>query len=236
MRLTIDPVRENYALKRLVSDLEESGATVKRVGGGLILSDGRVIVLSHPFLDREPCSQRARDSADGKNAIVVDLLLVLRALPIASNVALAVPNVQVSPALQPSADGVPELKPEQAIEGNVKPAASTVRFAIAGSEKGDFLFRLNANSLSGKKGDGTGAPVPKGSLCLFRPFSGEASKFDAYLIRRTDGQAFGATGAAWTVGLLQQTSNGGMRVRYRAAAHTSRFGWASMLTRKCSHD
>ena len=55
-------------------------------------------------------------------------------------------------------------------------------------------------------------------MCLFRPFSGEASKVDAYLIRRTDGQAFGATGAAWTVGLLQQTSNGGMRVRYRAAA------------------
>jgi hypothetical protein len=60
--------------------------------------------------------------------------------------------------------------------------------------------------------------VLKGALCLFRPLNGEASKVDAYLIRRTDDQAFGATGAAWTVGLLQQTSNGGMRVRYRAAA------------------
>ena len=55
-------------------------------------------------------------------------------------------------------------------------------------------------------------------MCLFRPFSGEASKVDAYLIRRTDGQAFGATGDAWTVGLLQQVNNGGVRVRYRAAA------------------
>jgi hypothetical protein len=216
--LGIDPSREDYALKRLAADLKESGASVTAADGGLILPDGRVIVLSHPFLDREPCSQRARKLADGKSATAVDLLLVLRALPIASNVALAVPNVEAAPALTPSADGVPELTPQQAIDGKLKPAASAARFAVAGAEKGDFLFRLNANSLSGKKGDGVGAPVPKGSLCLFRPFSGEVSKVDAYLIRRTDGKAFGATGAPWTVGLLQQTSNGGMRVRYRAAA------------------
>lgn len=215
--LSIDSAREEYALKRLASDLEESGAAVRRVDGGLILADGRVICLSHPFLDREPCSQRARELATGKNATAVDLLLVLRALPIASNVALAVPNVDDLPPLKPSADGVPELKPEQAIEGNVRPEASAARFAVTGAEKGDFLFRLNANTLSGKKGDGTRAPVAKGSLCLFRPLNGEVSKVDAYLIRRTDGQAFGATGAAWTVGLLQQTTNG-MRVRYRAAA------------------
>jgi hypothetical protein len=216
--LSIDPAREDYALKRLAADLEDSGAAVTRVDGGLILSDGRVIGLSHPFLDRELCSKRAHGLAEGKSATAVDLLLVLRALPIASNVALALPNVEVSPALKPSADGVPELKPGQAIEGNVKPAKGAPRFAVAGAEKGDFLFRLNANTLSGKKGDGAGAPVPKGALCLFRPFTGETSKLDAYLIRRTDGNAFGATGAAWTVGLLQATTNGGMRVRYRAAA------------------
>jgi hypothetical protein len=215
--LSIDPAREEYALNRLASDLQESGATATLVDGGLILGDGRVIALAHPFLDREPCSKRARELANGKNATAVDLLLVLRALPIASNVALAVPNVDVSPPLKPDVDGVPELRPEQAAEGSVKPAASATRFAVAEAEKSDFLFRLNANTLSGKNGDGNGAPVPKGSLCLFRPFSGEASKIDTYLIRRTDGRAFGATGAAWTVGLLQQTGNGGMRVRYRAA-------------------
>jgi hypothetical protein len=35
--------------------------------GGLILADGRIICLSHPFLDREPCSKRARELADGKS-------------------------------------------------------------------------------------------------------------------------------------------------------------------------
>jgi hypothetical protein len=216
--LGIDPAREDFALKRLAGDLEESGATVTRAAGGLILADGRVITLSHPFLDREPCSKRARELADGKSMTPVDLLLVLRALPIASNVALAVMDSEATAALQPSADGIPELKPEQAIEGNVKPPANAPRFAVAGAEEDDFLFRINANTMSGKKGDGAGAPVPKGTLCLFRPFSGEASKVDAYLIRRTDGRAFGATGSAWTVGLLQQVNNDGMRVRYRAAA------------------
>jgi hypothetical protein len=104
----------------------------------------------------------------------------------------------MSRQLKPSADGVPELKPEQAIVGNVKPAADADRFAVSGAEKGDFLFRLNANTLSGKKGDGTGAPVTKGSLCLFRPLNREVSKLDAYLIRRTDGKAFGATCAVIT--------------------------------------
>jgi hypothetical protein len=216
--LNIDPEREDYALKRLASDMEESGATVTHADGGLILADGRVICLSHPFLNQEPCSKRARDLANGKNTTPVDLLLVLRALPIASNVALATPNAERSPPLSPSANGVPELKPEQAVAGCVKPTANAARFAVAGAEESDFLFRLNANTLSGMKGDGSGAPVPKGSLCLFRPLSGEVSKVDPYLIRRTDGQAFGATGAAWTVGLLQPTSGGGMRVRYRSAA------------------
>ena len=37
-------------------------------------------------------------------------------------------------------------------------------------------------------------------------------------IARSEGQAFGATGAAWTVGQLQVSRTGGMRVRYRATA------------------
>lgn len=216
--LDIDPTREDYALKRLAGDLAEAGATVTEVGGGLKLPDGRVICLSHPFLDREPCSKRARELAQGNRTTAVDLLLVLRALPIASNVALAVPDVEPGPTLRQSATGVPEVSSEQAIAGSITPTPNAPRFEVAGAEKGDFLFRLAANTLSGKKGDGAGAPVTKGTFCLFHPFSGTPTKVDAYLIRRTDGNAFGATGAAWTVGLLQQVNGGGVRVRYRAAA------------------
>ena len=125
----------------------------------------------------------------------------------------------ISPlASRRDANGVPELTAVQAVLGDIKPTATAPRFSVPDAENGDFLFRLDANTLSGKKGDGSGE-VPKGTMCLFRPFSGDLTRTDAYLIRRIDGHAFGATGAAWTVGLLQQPGTGGMRVRYRAAPH-----------------
>lgn len=216
-KLTIDRGREDYALRRLASDIEASGANVTPANGGLIDEDGRVICLSHPFLEKEPCSERARALAVGRDAIAVDILLVLRALPIASNVALSAPNVDLSAALQPDPDGVPQLSPDQVTTGDLEPAADAPRYAVTGAETGDFLFQLTANTLSGPKGDGS-AEVPNGTMCLFRPFSGETTKTDAYLIRRTDGRAFAATGAAWTVGLLQSIADGGVRVRYRAAS------------------
>jgi ATP-dependent helicase YprA (DUF1998 family) len=216
--LTIDIDREDYALDRLESDLKDSGATVTRVDGGLVDDAGHVICLAHPFLENEPCSDRARKLARGTHTIAVDILLVLRALPIATNAALSVPNVDPSAGLKTDPNGVPRLTAAQVITGDIRPGANAPRFAVPDAEYGDFLFSLDANTLSGKKGGGN-AEVPKGTMCLFRPFSGATTKTEAYLIRRTDGKAFGATGAAWTVGLLQQPGAGGIRVRYRAASH-----------------
>lgn len=217
-KLTIDPAREDYALKRLASDLEASGAKVTPANGGLIKEDGKVICLSHPFLADEPCSNRARALvAGGGGAIAVDVLLVLRALPIASNVALSVPNTDTSASLQSDPEGVPKLSPEQVITGDLEHEADAPRYAVSGAEDGDFLFQLTANTLSGSKGDGS-SEVTNGTMCLFRPFSGETTKTDVYLIRRSDGGAFAATGTAWTVGLLQSIADGGVRIRYRAAS------------------
>src|SRR5262249_56788855 len=115
--------------------------------------------------DREACSKRARELAEGKSATAIDVLLVLRALPIASNVALAVPNVEASPALKPSSDGVPELKPEQAIGGKVKPAAGGGYFFVAGGGEGGLLFPFDANNLSGEKGGGSRGRGAEGRLC-----------------------------------------------------------------------
>ena len=106
------------------------------------------------------------------------------------------------------------------VAGDLGSRGDAPRFAVAGAEAGDILFRVTGNMLSGKNGDGMGGAVPKGTVCLFRPFAGAPSKTDVYLIRRRDGQAFGATSAEWTVGMLQ-VSNGGaaVRVRYRAPQH-----------------
>jgi hypothetical protein len=215
--LNIDQSREDYALLRLQRDLVESGAAITQVDGGLLDADGKLICLSHPFQETVPCSPRARTLAKDREVIAVDILLVLRALPIASNVALSTPNVSPNVALEIDENGTPEISTAMAIAGELNSKADTQRFAVPGALAGDVIFRVAGNMLSSKNGDGAGKEVPNGALCLFRPFVGEPSKTDAYLIRRTDGKAFGATGAEWTVGILQTTSDG-MRVRYRAAS------------------
>jgi hypothetical protein len=211
--LAIEPLRENYALDRLAADLEESGAPTKRVDGGLVDKDGKIICLAHPFVENRPCSGRALRLAEGKDAVAVDILLVLRALPIASSEALSVPNVDLNAGLKLDADGVPEFSVTQVVDGDLVPSPNTPRFAVTEAQKDDFLFKLDANTLSGK------ADIAKGTMCLFRPFSGEITKTDVYLIRRIDGEAFGATRASWTVGMLQPLDNDQTRVRYRAASH-----------------
>lgn len=211
--LAIDPEREDYALDRLAADLEESGATITRVEGGLVEANGKIICLAHPFVENVPCSPRARALIEGKDAVAVDILLVLRALPIASNEALSVPNVDVNAGLKVDPNGVPELSAKQVTMGDTVAGSEAPRFAVADAEAGDFLFKLDANTLSGKAG------VAKGTMCLFRPFAGEPTKTDTYLVRRSDGEAFGATRAGWTVGLLQPLEGDQIRVRYRAASH-----------------
>ena len=211
--LAIEHVREDYALDRLAADLEESGAAMTRLDGGLVDANGKIICLAHPFVENVPCSPRARALVESKDAVAVDILLVLRALPIASNEALSVPNVDLNAGLKPDPNGVPELTTKQILAGENSASANAPRFSVADAQEGDFLFKLDANTLSGK------ADVAKGTMCLFRPFAGEPTKIDVYLIRRNDGEAFGATRAGWTVGLLQPLDNNQTRIRYRAASH-----------------
>jgi ATP-dependent helicase YprA (DUF1998 family) len=216
--LGISERREDEALDRLARDLEESGAPVTKADGGLIDESGRVICLSHPFNDSEPCTARAQALASGKDVAAVDILLVVRALPIATNVALAGPVSTGATTLAPDPAGTPELTSAMIVAGNLAGDAASPRYAVGGAEAGDLLFRVTGNMLSGKNGDGQGGTVLAGALCLFRPFSGTPTKTDLYLLRRTDGHAFGSTSAEWTVGVLQPVT-GGMRIRYRAASH-----------------
>lgn len=177
-----------------------------------------MICLSHPFHDSEPCTARAQALASGKDVAAVDILLVVRALPIATNVALVGPVSTGATTLASDPAGTPELTPAMIIAGNLAGEAGSPRYAVGGAEVGDLLFRITGNMLSGKNGDGKGGAVASGALCLFRPFNGTPAKTELYLLRRTDGHAFGSTSADWTVGVLQPVT-GGMRIRYRAASH-----------------
>jgi len=216
--LSIDAAREDHALNRLYQDLLDSGARVVQADGGLIDADGKVICLAHPFVDDQPCSQRARTLAEGRETTAVDILLVLRALPIATGQALSVPNVSPTDGLIRDEGGIPELMPAMIVAGSLSAGSESPRYTVAGAEPGDFLFRVAGNMLTGKNGDGAGGSVANGTLCLFRPFSGTPDKVALYLLGRNDGQAFGATRAGWTVGSVQPASIGGTRVRYRAAS------------------
>jgi hypothetical protein len=176
-----------------------------------------VICLSHPFDPTQPSSARAARLAEGNSAIAIDILLVVRALPIATAQALAAPNVKPRQSLMLSDDGVPEIDAADLFKTPRIGKPGDPKYDVGPAEKNDFLFRLDAHTLSGPKGDGNSA-VPAGALCLFRPFTGQVSPQSIYLLSRSDSRAFGATGAEWTVGLLQNSPGGGMRVRYRAAS------------------
>jgi ATP-dependent helicase YprA (DUF1998 family) len=215
--LEIDPRREDKALDRLARDLEENGAPTTRAAGGLIDLGGRVICLSHPFVDTAPCSARAQALALGKDVIAVDILMVLRALPIATSIALVGPAPAQNSVLTPDPAGVPEITAAMVVAGMLGGDAATLRYSVSGAKDGDLLFKITGNMLTGKNGDGQGGMVTNGALALFRPFAGTPTRTDVYLLRRKDGKAFGATSAGWTVGILQP-ANGGMRIRYRAAS------------------
>jgi len=215
--LAISNRREDEALDRLARDLEDSGAPVIKADGGLIDESGRVICLAHPFAETEPCTLRAQALATGREVAAVDILLVNRALPIATNVALVGPISTRTTALTSDSSGTPELTPAMIVAGDLVGDAATPRYAVPGADAGDLLFRVTGNMLSGKNGDGQGGAVVSGAVCLFRPFTGTPTKTDLYLLRRKDSHAFGSTSAEWTVGVLQPV-NGGMRIRYRAAS------------------
>jgi ATP-dependent helicase YprA (DUF1998 family) len=216
--LSIAAKREDEALDRLGRDLLESDAKFTRVDGGLVEEDGRIICLSHPFIDGEPCSPRARALANGHVVAAVDILMVLRALPIATNIALVGPVTTSVNTLALDPNGTPELDASMVIAGNLAGDSGTQKYAVAGAETNDLLFRVKGNMLSGKNGDGQGNAVSSDALCLFRPLSDAPGKTEICLLRRTDGKAFGSTSAEWTVGILQPAGTDGTRIRYRAAS------------------
>lgn len=216
--LSIALKREDEALDRLARDLEESGVKITRADGGLIDESGRLICLSHPFVDNEPCSSRARTLADGHEVAAVDILMVLRALPIATNIAISGQVTIGSTTLALDPEGTPELDASMIIAGKLADDPHRPRYAVSGADPGDILFRVKGNMLSGKNADGQGGTVQSGALCLFRPTVGTPGKTDICLLRRTDGKAFGSTSTEWTVGILQPAGSGAMRIRYRAAS------------------
>jgi hypothetical protein len=206
------------ALCRLCEDVNDSGGDYQVHHGGLVGADGKRVVLAHPFRPEEPGNAAARALAsDASETLrVVDIMMVDRALPIATAQSLD-KMVKRTRVLPQSPDGAPLMTVKAVLAG--EPCAEAPKVAAGVHEPGDFVMNLEANTLDGPLGDGQRA-VLRGTPCLFRPIKGEPlDGKKIYLLRRTDGRAFGATQSEWTVGTPQPTTDGdAIRVRYRAAA------------------
>lgn len=216
--LGIDPVVPNdwaqRALTRLAEDLSDAGGDFVQHSGGLLDSQGRAIVVGHPFLpDRPGNPEAAAFAAAAKSFRVIDILMIDRGLPLAT--AEALDKTKTSKAPPPTTqDGPPLWSVKQALGESVM--GDTTKVSVGAYEPGDFVMRLDAQTLGGKFGDGK-EPVLKGTFCLFRPVAdGPLDPQQVYLLSRTDKAAFGATNQNWTVGMVQ-TKDDGARVRYRAA-------------------
>ncbi|MGD0108151.1 MAG: Zn-binding domain-containing protein [Rhodopila sp.] len=205
------------ALRRLCDDMNDSGADYEVRSGGLVGADGKRVVLAHPFRPQEPGNARAKAIAEGPaETRVIDVLMVDRALPVATANALD-KAAKTARALPQASGGAPLLTIQAILAG--KSVDGAPRVAAGAHEAGDFVMNLEAHTLDGPLGDGQ-RPVVKGTPCLFRPLNGGPLDVkQVYLLKRTDGRAFGSTQSEWTVGTPQPLKgDAGVRVRYRAAA------------------
>lgn len=211
----VPPDWSQAALRRLHEDITDAGGDFALHPHGLLSPAGRAIVVAHPFspeLPGDPAGAAFAAAATTNRAI--DVLMIDRALPLATSLALDVTKVATPPP--PPADDGPRLfAVEQAIAGLDSATGPSV--FVGAFEPGDFVMTLDAHTLDGPLGDGQ-APVVKGTYCLFRPIAAGAAidQRQVYLLKRIDGATFGATHRAWTVGQLQSVLNA-ERVRYRAS-------------------
>jgi len=207
------------ALNVLARDVADSGGTATLEAGGLRFEDGRIAVLAHPFTPDQPGTAPGRVLAAVGQVTTVDVLLVDRALPLATAKALgrATTRVDVSPP-RSDPNGAPLLEAGMVVRGDLTPSGE--RYAVVDYQPGDFLFRLDAHTLGGwKRPEGA---VALGTVCRFRSLEGQLKPNQPCLLINVTGTAFGATGQPWTVGVPSESSDGtSVRIYYMSKSDRS---------------
>jgi ATP-dependent helicase YprA (DUF1998 family) len=209
-RPTIDSDVEQSLLRSLAVDISESGHDLEELEGGLMLpsTDDRIVVLGNPLTPGKPGSAASRQLASAaKNLVVVDQLLVERALPAAVREATgAQPNQENSPELPPFLTPKEGGCPVYGIEtmGQDTPPIPIATVDIADAPPGSYLVQLTHPTLERMS---TGIFKP-GTWVLFAPthesdFVSDGRDRVPRLLANTAG-AFNATGERWTFGLPRQ--------------------------------
>lgn len=203
---TLDAYDEERLLSMLAVDLVESGHEVEPVAGGLRLPglSGRLVALGHPMAPGGAGSAAGQTLlASGEPHVVVDKLLVDRALPAAVREATGALIQECAggslPAFLPEADdGVP-VYDAAALASDTWPEPRA-RVAVAGVPKGAFIVQLPRPTLERMRRE-----LAKGAWVLFT-----ATGHDDFVTSGRDktprllvseAGAFNATNAQWTFGL-----------------------------------
>ena len=212
---------EDRLLRALEVDLMESGRAVERVQGGLRLPElgGRLVALGHPMTPGEAGSANGRALvASGETHVVVDQLLVDRALPAAVQRALGattgIGTEFALPAFLPSAsDGLPVYDlASLAIDEQSEPLA---RVAISDVPVGAFVVQLARPTLE-RMGNGEFA-ADAWVICVPTQQDDFVSSNKDYIPRVLVSRAgaFNATNDRWTFG-LPRLRNDKVSILYRS--------------------
>jgi len=198
---------EERLLQALEVDLTESGHTVERLEGGLRLLDlsGRIVVLGHPMTPGAAGSATGRALiASGAPHVVVDKLLVDRALPAAVREATGAKTGGSAgftlPAFLPSeVNGCPVYDlASLATDEQPEPLA---RVAVGGAPSGSFIVQLARPTLE-RMGN---SEFAAGAWVVFTPTHqddfvvGNKDHTPRLLVSKAG--AFNATNDRWTFGL-----------------------------------
>jgi ATP-dependent helicase YprA (DUF1998 family) len=198
---------EERLLRALEADLTESGRMVQRVAGGLRLPElsGRIVVLGHPMIPREAGTAASRGLiASGASHVVVDKLLVDRALPAAVREATGAmtgdsPGFELPAFLTSVDDGCPVYDlASLATDEQPEPLA---RVAVEGAPSGAFVVQLARPTLERMgKGEFAAEAWVVSTPTLQDDFVVSNKDHTPRLLISKAG-AFNATNDRWTFGL-----------------------------------
>jgi len=206
---TIDADDEQSLLRALSKDLVESGHDAEDLNGGIRLRDlgGRLVVLGHPLIPGEPGSRAGRELAEDGGVVVVDQLLVDRALPAAVRAATGAQEflntgLSLPPGLLKTNDGCPIY--DASTLGTDKEPKIIARVDAADAPQGSFFLQLTHPTLDRMPG----GEFKKGAWVLFTPTHDDdfvrepADRVPRLLLHNVS--AFNATGQRWSFGLPKE--------------------------------
>jgi ATP-dependent helicase YprA (DUF1998 family) len=216
---------EDRLLAMLKTDLTDQGYEADLTDDGILrlpAFDNRSIVISHPLIRDKPGSERAHKRGHSNSHRYVDQLLVDRALPAAVLQVLDVGanKADEAPPFAYAESGVPVYRTlGEVVEGGTGLPPASLFANLADAPPGSFIVRLDVDTMENTR-LGDAKPFGRDSWHLF--VRTETVTNLPTILRRTDGNAFQATGREVTFALVRSGGNSSGTERLRVVYASSR--------------